>query len=79
MIFLGCDLPWEDFLNEEIEFYRKKLKRTYMAVEAFVRLKQIYIETGEIREFYYEDNGDISATGDQAKRILDELNKDKKI
>lgn len=80
VIFLDCHKPWEDFLNEEIDYYRGKFKRTYCAIEAIVRVKQEYLETGEIRDFYFdEDSNKWTVNAIQFKRILNKLISEKKI
>lgn len=80
IIFLDCNKPWEDFLNEEIDYYRRKFKRTYLAIEAIVRVKQEYLETGEIRDFYYDEKNDKwTDNALQFKRILNKLISEKKI
>lgn len=80
VIFLDCHKPWEDFLNDEIDYYRRKFKRTYCAIEAIVRVKQEYLQTGEIRDFYFDEkNNKWSSDALQFKRILDKLIKEKKI
>lgn len=79
-IFINCTKPWDAFLNEQIEELRKKFKRTYFAIEAIVRVKQEYLLNHEIRDFYYDYQKDeLTSSGEQMKRILDRLLKEKKI
>ena len=76
VIFINCNDPWNEFMNEGVEEYRIKFKRTYCAIEAFVRAKQEY--DGEVRDFYWE-NGVLTKTGEQIQKVLNKLIKEKKI
>lgn len=84
-IFLSCNTVggyWADekwLPDKDIEFYRRKFKRTYMAIEALVGVKIEYLKTGEIsREVYWHD-GKLDKTGLQMKRVLKELKERDKI
>ena len=69
-IILNCS-DYSKFPNEEIDECRKKFKRTYLAIQAIIRFKEKYLETGEVPEFYQLDRWEINR--EQIKRVLDEL------
>ncbi len=72
-IFLE-DIDNNQFPNEDIDAFCEKFKRTYCAIEAIVRVKNEYLRTGKIRDFYYDYRNDkLGNNGAQFKRILDKL------
>lgn len=73
-IFKNIELPWNQFPNEEITDIAIKLKRTFKAIQAVIRVKQVYLETGELREFYFDSSKEEwTKSMQQMKKILDKL------
>lgn len=84
-VFLNCKKYGGDWFEQDwvpdkdIEFYRKKFKRTYMAIEALVGVKIEYLKEGIISREVYWHEGELDKTGLQMEKILKELIKENKI
>ena len=62
------------FPNKEIDNFCEKFKRTYYSIEAIVRVKNEYLKTRKIRDFYFDyQKNELNSNGKQFKKILDKL------
>lgn len=73
-IFKNTEAPWNQFPNDEITNIAIMFKRTFKAIQAIVRVKQVYLETGELRDFYFDwSKEEWTKSMQQMKKILYKL------
>lgn len=64
--------------NAKIKELYRKVGRTFLATEAQIRVKEIYLIKKDIRDFY-KVNGILNKSGKQMKRVLDKMIKEGKL